>query len=137
MDVPQLLGHVRPQSFGPVCYPTPVYAALAAAVLASLIGRIRWLALGGLRCRWQRHLFLAAASLGLLVIASFIRFNLEFFQAQGRYLFPALPLWASLLVLGLEQLVPPRARPALHSCLLLCMAVLAACGLMVMRNLHP
>ncbi len=41
---------------------------------------------------------------------SFVRFNLSFFQAQARYLFPVLPAAALAFTLGLQTLFPPRSR---------------------------
>ena len=43
-----------------------------------------------------------------LLIASFLRFNMHFFQAQGRYLFPALPLVCFLAGAGLLRLCEGR-----------------------------
>jgi 4-amino-4-deoxy-L-arabinose transferase-like glycosyltransferase len=47
----------------------------------------------------------------LLVAAAFLRFNTAFFQAQGRYLFPAMAPIALLFTLGLQSLGPARWRP--------------------------
>jgi hypothetical protein len=47
----------------------------------------------------------------LLVVAAFLRFNTAFFQAQGRYLFPAMAPIALLFTLGLQSLGPARWRP--------------------------
>jgi 4-amino-4-deoxy-L-arabinose transferase-like glycosyltransferase len=44
----------------------------------------------------------------LLVAAAFLRFNTAFFQAQGRYLFPAMAPIALLFTLGLQSLGPAR-----------------------------
>ncbi len=46
---------------------------------------------------WQRQSWWLAGLLGLLLLAGFIRFNFSFFQAQARYLFPALPAAAVAL----------------------------------------
>jgi len=57
---------------------------------------------------WQRQgWWVSAVLLGLLLLG-FIRFNLSFFQAQARYLFPALPPVAAALCLGLNELAPRR-----------------------------
>jgi hypothetical protein len=80
-----------------------VYVALGVVALASLGGFVRWL----LRARfepWQRRTLLTAALLAILVLAAFVHFNLRFFQAQGRYLFPALPVAALCLVIGFRSL---------------------------------
>ena len=44
----------------------------------------------------------------LLVFASFLRFNMEYFQAQGRYLFPALAPIALAFATGWLRWFPER-----------------------------
>jgi hypothetical protein len=58
------------------------------AALLGLAGGIGWLFL---RARWraERAGFLFLLAIGLLVLAGLVRFNLQFRQPQGRYLFPA------------------------------------------------
>ncbi|RYG49275.1 DUF2142 domain-containing protein, partial [bacterium] len=39
---------------------------------------------------------------GLVILALFIQFNRQYFQAQGRYVYPALAVWATGIGLGLS-----------------------------------
>jgi len=78
---------------------------------------------------WQWQSWAICGLLGLLLLASFIRFNLSFFQAQARYLFPALPPAALALCLGLEELGGSRVRGAALLAGVLLLAALAVGGL--------
>ena len=83
--------------------PTWVYLGLLAATAAVKIG---WFT--GVRHLAERRILLLYVAVLILVVLGFIRFNTQFFQAQGRYLYPAiLPLslgWA----LGMKSLLPKR-----------------------------
>jgi 4-amino-4-deoxy-L-arabinose transferase-like glycosyltransferase len=65
----------------------------------------------------------------LLVAAAFLRFNTAFFQAQGRYLFPAMAPIALLFTLGLQSLGPARWRPGVALGMTVGMLLLALCAL--------
>ena len=65
---------------------------------------------------------------GLLLLASFVRFNCSFFQAQARYLFPALPAASLAFCLGLQQLTPAAWRSRVLVLFVVGVAVLAAAG---------
>ncbi len=127
--------------FGPdalgrfVFYPSWCYWVLFILSGAALVGLARWLLSPGSAAPWQRRALLAPGLLGLLVIASLVRFNFTFFQAQGRYLFPALALWAFLFVVGLTHHAPARARAPMTIALSALMLLLAAGGLAVMGAL--
>ncbi len=100
-------GPVHARDF--VFYPGWVYIVAAAVALVAAIGFVRYLR----RERptgWQAQAWVLFVVLGGLVLASFVRFNLSFFQAQARYLFPALPPVALACCLGLEQYVSGRRR---------------------------
>jgi len=86
-------------------FPYQIYAIFGAKGLAEGAGFVRHLVRGKL-ADWQVQTWLACAALTALLLASFIRFNLSFFQAQARYLFPALPAAAVALCLGLDGLAP-------------------------------
>jgi hypothetical protein len=98
--LPEALGLILgPLTFGalpprhPIAYPPPswIYPLLALWTWAVLIGLARAYYRG--RRGFGREAWITGLLLGtytLLVFASFLRFNLEYFQAQGRYLFPAL-----------------------------------------------
>jgi hypothetical protein len=68
---------------------------------------------------------------GFLVLAAYLRFNVEFFQAQGRYLFPAMGPIALGFSSGWLTWWPPRRR-AIGVILLLAgmlvLALFALCG---------
>ncbi len=115
-------------------YPGWCYAVLVALTAAAVAGAAGWLS-SRASAPWQRRALLAPGLLGGLVIASFVRFNFTFFQAQGRYLFPALALWAFLFVVGLTHHAPARARAHVTAALSGLMLLLAAWGLAVMGAL--
>lgn len=58
----------------------------------------------------RRDVLIVYGAVGLMVLASFVRFNLTYFQAQGRYLYPGIIPIALAYVLGLERLIVSRAR---------------------------
>ena len=116
-------------------YPAWTYWVLAALTAAAVAGLAIWSVSRTSQDLWQRRALLVPALLGALVLASFVRFNMTFFQAQGRYLFPALPFWALLFVVGLGQLVPPRARPWSALALAAAMLLLALGGFLVIGSL--
>ena len=111
-------------------YPAWTYRLLGAFTLAAAAGVGVWL-FRGPRVAWQRRALLPPTLLGALVVASFVGFNMTFFQAQGRYLLPALPLWALLFAVGVESLAPPRARSLLALAVSLLMLALSVGGIAV------
>ncbi|MCS7220481.1 MAG: glycosyltransferase family 39 protein [Anaerolineae bacterium] len=44
----------------------------------------------------------------LLTIGAYVWYNLTFVQHQGRYLFPALPVWGLCFAVGLDRVLQPR-----------------------------
>lgn len=73
-----------------------LYFGLLALFLAAAFGAVLWLR-GGERGGSARSVGLIGGLFLLLVTLSFVRFNNTYFQAQGRYLLPALaPLCAGL-----------------------------------------
>jgi hypothetical protein len=97
--------------FGPrsgnqfIFFPSWVYHTTLVLSLAGIFGFVRYCRGAGL-AQWQRESWALCALLAALLVASFIRFNVAFFQAQARYLFPALPVAAVALCLGLQRLLP-------------------------------
>jgi len=80
--------------------PTRIYILLGVLCAFSAAGTMNFLT-GWRRLELQqRQAVLLLGFAGLLQVVLFIRFNMHFFQAQARYLFPALPVWAMLLCLG-------------------------------------
>jgi len=120
--------------FGPVrgnrfaFFPFWVYFATGAIALVGLFGFARYLSRVKL-IHYQQEAWIVCGAFAALLIASFVRFNFSFFQAQARYLFPALPAAAVAFCLGLQQLVSERRRtPALAGAVGL-LALLALIGL--------
>jgi 4-amino-4-deoxy-L-arabinose transferase-like glycosyltransferase len=67
--------------------------------LGGLVGAIRSESRGGVKDSERRIVYLMLLGL-FLILPFFVRFNLQFFQAQGRYFLPALLPAALLCVLG-------------------------------------
>ena len=120
--------------FGPVMgnrfafFPNHVYVITNLLAAAGALGFVRHLARAKLD-PWQRQAWYVCGLLVLLLLASFVRFNLSFFQAQARYLFPALPAAATAFALGLQTLFPQRWRPYILMGMVGLLASLAFLGL--------
>jgi 4-amino-4-deoxy-L-arabinose transferase-like glycosyltransferase len=90
-----------------------LYWAWGAATLAACVGllvrMVRFAeSRASIRCVDPRPALLAAICVGILAVI--VYYNLTFEQAQGRYLFPALPSICTLLVLGWSAPFPIRHR---------------------------
>lgn len=93
--------------------PPTFYLLCALFMLAALVGLIRLYCRRRTDLTAQQRRFLSLLGLTkLLVAASFVGFIWTFFQAQGRYLYPALLPLALLGALGFRALFPPRYRDA-------------------------
>ena len=120
--------HRLPPRSDYIFFPNWIYVLLGVIALASLGGFCRWL-VRRRREAWQRQGLLVSALLTALVLAAFVRFNLQFFQAQGRYLFPALPVGAFIFATGFRSLFsterdsPLALLPALGLALLSALAL--------------
>ncbi|MDR3710365.1 MAG: hypothetical protein P4L33_18870 [Capsulimonadaceae bacterium] len=101
------------------------FLAMIGAVIAALSG---WRKLGS----WQHALLGGFAALILLNLAVFVRFNTTFFQAQGRYLYPALVPIAALLLGGISGLAPQRWRGVVIG---ICIAVLFVADISMLLHL--
>ncbi len=82
-----------------------------------LLGAVTFLSLGGLVLLARDSGFPRPAPtlvwLGLaaaLVVAQFAAYNLQFYQPQGRYLFPAMTVWAVGLAAGFRRALAPELR---------------------------
>ncbi|MFO7696103.1 MAG: DUF2142 domain-containing protein [Anaerolineae bacterium] len=100
-----------------------VYQALAALSALALLGM-----LDGARDLWRAarssgraYATMLLAAWSALTVAGFLWYNLQYVQHQGRYLFPALPVWALLFTWGIQRLFTRAPRWVL---ILLGMAVL-------------
>ncbi len=86
--------------------PMPTYLCLLALCLISTVG----LFVGRRRLMWDAGQRMALASLMaqiVFTVIAFLNYNVHFFQAQGRYLYPALLPLAFFFVLGFRALLPP------------------------------
>ncbi len=99
-----VFGHMK------VFMPTWTYLALAAVTLVALVGSIRPFITLNRESTERRHALIVMAALAVLVLLSFIRFNLTYFQAQGRYLYPAIIPISLAMVIGIERLLPEGNR---------------------------
>jgi hypothetical protein len=122
--------------FGPkhgnafIFYPYWIYMAYGVVGLAGAVGFGRYEGRAKL-ADWQRQAWLMCFFFGVLLLASLIRFNFSFFQAQARYLFPVLPAAAVAFCLGLEHITPARWGDRVVPAVVAALALLALVGLPV------
>lgn len=90
--------------------------------LGGIVGALRAPERGGVADGERRILGLAAAAI-LLLVPFFVRFNQQFFQAQGRYFLPALLPVAIVTLVGWGSVAGPGKRSA---------AAVAAVGLVLL-----
>jgi len=109
-------------------YPYWIYLLYGLAGATGMLGFARHVSRTEL-VDWQRHAWWVCGLFGALLLASFVRFNFSFFQAQARYLFPILPAAAVACCLGLQQISPPRWRDHVLLAAVIALAVLALAGL--------
>lgn len=99
-----VFGHMK------VFMPTWVYIALAAVTPAVKIGSfVRQIGLWR-ESRRNADVVVIYYVVCIFVVAAFIKFNISFFQAQGRYLYPALVPLSAFWALGIGKLLPARMR---------------------------
>ncbi|NLD44438.1 MAG: DUF2142 domain-containing protein [Chloroflexi bacterium] len=89
-----------------------VYQALAALCALALLGL-----LDSARDLWRQarngvraYEMMLLAAWGALTVAGFLWYNLQYVQHQGRYLFPALPVWALAFTVGMQRLYSRAPR---------------------------
>jgi 4-amino-4-deoxy-L-arabinose transferase-like glycosyltransferase len=90
--------------------PSWVYPLLMLPTAAALVGLVRAYLRRGELNTTERALWSLQVVTWLLVVSAFLRFNTEFFQAQGRYLFPAMGPIVLLFTFGLLSLAPGKRR---------------------------
>jgi len=115
----------------PVSMPTWLYLGLAALTAAAGVGATLEARDARAWEAWRRRAAWVLGAAVLLVAASFVRFNVAFFQAQGRYLFLALPVVAMVVTAGWGRLFPTGLRTAGYTVLWLGMMALSALALPV------
>ncbi len=120
-------------------YPPPswLYPILALCSWLAFAGAVRWY----LRAREsfgaeQRNVALLLGVFTLLVGAAFLRFNTEYFQAQGRYLYPALGPLSIAFVGGSLSWLPEARRRVGVAVLLLVMVALALFAYLTVLSLE-
>jgi len=123
-----VFGPISEMSF--VFYPWPVYVVAAVVALAAAVGFLRHL-LRRQITGWGARAWVVMGAFGALLLASFVRFNFDFFQAQARYLFPAISPAALAFALGVEELASPRQRWWVSCAVAALLAVLAFAGLLL------
>lgn len=99
-----VFGHMK------VFMPSVIYYILAGVTLAAALRCIRPVAELRASSAGARDIILVYLVATVLVLLVFVRFNTSFFQAQGRYLYPALVPFTLFWVLGFERLLPRRNR---------------------------
>jgi len=120
--------------FGPVhgnrfaFFPYYMYFTTGLIAVAAALGFARYLGRTKL-AEWQRQSWWLSGAFALLLLASFVRFNLAFFQAQARYLFPVLPAAAVAFSIGFAALFPVGWRRAILMAATALLAALAFVGL--------
>jgi 4-amino-4-deoxy-L-arabinose transferase-like glycosyltransferase len=110
----------------PAFLPASFYALYAVLVCAAMVGLVRTAASSIAKVGPAHTLGLAGALTVILIAASFAGFTWTYFQAQGRYLYPALmPLswaWAS----GISAITPKRYSGVVTAGILALLIILAA-----------
>lgn len=90
----------------------PIYAVLTRVTqllaLGAAVAGIRWWR--GKPEAWQRDVALTWGLCLAIVVAAFFRFNTQYYQAQARYLYPAVLPIAAALAAGWLVVWPDRAR---------------------------
>jgi hypothetical protein len=124
-SVAGVFGPVRGNQF--LFFPVWVYITIGVFAVAGLVGFARYWRRERL-ADWQRQAWGIWALFGALLLASFVRFNFSFFQAQARYLFPALPAAALAFCLGLQQLASVPWRPRVLVTGVAVLALLSSAG---------
>jgi hypothetical protein len=116
--------------------PPSAYWLLAAASFASIIGAvIRLSREAGRMDSGRQALLWAYGAMIVLTAAAFVRFNLIFFQAQGRYFYTALLPIAFFFVLGLRQIEPKRYAYMMIGLVLAVILLLDVASIAMISNL--
>ncbi len=105
--------------------PNALYRVMIALLFAAFVG---WLLRLRDADREERRLHLLGAALAAVVIVQFLLFNLQYFQAQARYLFPALGAFAAGTAWGALRLSKGNWRVALAAITVPLLAVALLAG---------
>ncbi|MDR3691211.1 MAG: glycosyltransferase family 39 protein [Fimbriimonas sp.] len=101
--------------------PNTLYRLLLAVTVLCVLGWI--LAFGKAEWKEYRAVQIMNASFALIVLILFLRFNMQYFQAQARYLFPALAPISCGIAVGLTHLLGGRRQFAFPAIALLFLGV--------------
>lgn len=94
------------ETFWHILYPyvlqptAPIFVLTLLLAIGGVIGAFRGADRGGLADAGERRVIVFLATALALLVPFFVRFNMQFFQAQGRYFLPALLSAALLCVIG-------------------------------------
>ena len=126
-----------------------LYYLLAVVALVQAIGAFRWVRRVSLAPA-QSVALAAFVTAAVVTILAFVRFNMVFFQAQGRYLFPGLVFFGFVLTVGTlgwlreptwesggDAPAPTRAQRLLPYMTALVFLVLNAASLYTLQNAFP
>jgi len=93
-----------------VFMPAEIYCTLGVITLAAMVGCVREELALRAKSAQNRDIILVYNLVFALVVLAFLKFNVTFYQAQGRYLYPALVPISVFWVLGIRRLLPARIR---------------------------
>lgn len=93
-----------------VFMPAWVYLALAAITLSAKIGSIKGICEERVKSEENKDVILIYGLTLFLVILTFVKFNIVYFQAQGRYFYPAIVPISVFWSLGINRLLPKSKR---------------------------
>lgn len=116
--------------------PTSLYVVLGLLPLGAAAGGLRREGAGE---PWQARAWVVMLAAVALLLGAFVQFNTTYFQAQARYLLPAVPVYALLLVRGWQRLGRGRAGRWTALVPALALAVVAAWALpaVLIPAYHP
>jgi len=109
-----------------------IYRGLIIFTFCGVVGAI-WHGIIGRKDRkeiWQRDALILLGVSTAITGAMFVGYNVSFVQHQGRYLFPALPMFALMMSLGLQQLLD---RKTAITMILIFLGLIAVVGIWGMR----
>jgi hypothetical protein len=114
-----------------------IYRGLLIFTLLAIAGAV-WHAVrevNSKRTAYQRNACIVLCTSAVITAALFLGYNISFIQHQGRYLFPALPILAVVMSVGLQQLLDRKVALRLSIVLILLIAISVIGGLIV-RDIH-
>jgi 4-amino-4-deoxy-L-arabinose transferase-like glycosyltransferase len=117
---------------GPIAPQPGPFLLVAGLGVVGLLGSVLAVVRGSLQAAGERRLLVLAAGTLFSLGPFFVLFNLRFFQAQGRYFYPALLPAALLLVVGISEGAGERRRVAAIGALCVVLLVMSALQLLAL-----